>query len=612
MMFFPNRGQQLGCTSCDDGYTKVYSVFWNKKICGESKRLKNKMISRNLMDHNCLNFTNNSSFTICTKCSSGYILSYPDGKCFSNSFISNCEIAYNQRRCKVCSSGYILSQSGTCTLSLVENCSVFLADQTPAKCLTCNNKYYNFKGICILGMISNCEIYDFKTQCAKCETGYLLMIDEDKTSCIEDAHDSKCTNQSVIQHKFEVHCNECASDYLDAYHVDLTPFYHYWKFNDIDNCKNYSDSSHKLIEKFKTRLKDQMTIQILEQEYSKLISEETNSPSYGIQSSFCIECDDEYYLDLNLNSCISIEKTISNCQIYGKLSNSCITCEDSYLLTEDNLLCVPRLKTILNCHEYRSPTLCKICNNSYYPKDNTCVPVPINFQTNNCSLYNEDLNCVECLPGFLLVNNQCTSLQVSNCKTFANHKQCLSCEENHILHILQSGMVTCELKSIPFCIESTGHSSFDDISIDWTSSEYEYSSWCLQCEPNYYPANGVCLPASIQIPNCKINSTSNSCKVCDFGYILSSSRKKCISKNSDIISSIFTNENNLIGPNCSEMSHSENAVCLLCKKGFLLYQGECRACGGEGCMQCHPDDARKCSICEQGYVMVSKGVCLKV
>ena len=609
MIFFPNRAKQLGCISCEDNFTKVYSSFWNKDICAKSKRLSSKLNSVSFEEHNCKKFQVKSSFLICSKCNFGFTLLSPEGTCFSQSFIPNCEIAFTKQRCKTCSSGYFLNKSGTCSINLVENCSEYLQDINTSKCLKCNNGYYNFKGICLQGSISNCEIYDFENQCAECKNGFLLLINEEKTICVEDAVDSKCKQHFVTQHKSYVHCNECETGYIDAYYPNLNPFYHYWKFNDIENCKKYLDSSHELIQMFKNRLKNQITVQHLEKEFSELILKEKLSPSVGVHSSLCIECEDNYYLNLENNSCIKTTKNISNCKIYGKLSNFCFLCEESFLLTEDNLMCVPFLKTIQNCHQYDSSTHCQICANKHYPKDEKCILMPENFQTKNCSLYNENMTCMKCSSGFLLVNNQCIALQVSNCKTFENHKKCLTCEDNHILHLLPSGLVTCEPQTIPHCSQSTVPLPSN---LSPLSEQNKFSSWCLQCETNFFPSNGVCLAVSLRIPNCEVNSSSSSCKTCLPGFLLSSSGKKCFPRDYRKGLSVMNQNEFFVGPNCVEMSHLESAICLLCKTGYILYQGVCRPCGGEGCLQCHPNDARKCAICAASYVMVAEGECLKV
>jgi hypothetical protein len=607
MIFFENRNQHLGCSTCEEGYTKAYSQMWNKSICSKSNNIEKKITTSSFKNANCLRFSLKNSFVICLECHSEFVLLNHSDTCISKKLLPNCQIAFNQYRCQECSSGYVLNSSGKCDMNLIDNCLESLQGESNQKCLQCENGYYNFNGICIQGSIPHCLIYDFEEMCSQCESGYVLLLDNELNQCVQ-IEGNQCKSMSIKQGIFEGYCNECNTDFINTFESDEIKTYFYHKIDEIDNCISYAHSSHPLIYEFQNKFKFQTSDISLEKKYEELIQQQSTPSSLFFQNSFCIKCKTNFYLDLYTNSCITQNKAISNCSKYGQISKTCVECQTDYILNQDHTECVPIIKSIEHCHEYHSPTRCHVCGNIHYPKDSKCVPVPLTFQTNNCLYYDYDLQCTKCQSDFLLVNNQCVPLQVSNCLEYVHHKQCRTCKSGYILHQLPSKVISCELKTISNCVQSVSESVLDE------SNSISIKQWCIQCEPSFYPSNGICLQTSIHIPNCQRYSSADTCMNCETGYALSFSKTSCNSttKSNKFSISIQDEKNIVIDQNCSEFYHLENPICLLCKKGFIMYQGKCRSCGGLGCLQCDPEDVRKCAICQSGYTMIAQGECLKV
>ena len=610
-VFFPQRTQEWGCSSCESGFTRVRSTFWNNHICARSERLANKRFGNELWVKNCSVFDIQKSTLICSECNVGYVLVFPSGECLQSSILSNCQVAYSQNRCKQCAEGYSLDSVDRCITNLHENCLEILEGSDFSKCIRCKDTFFGHKGVCLKGEISNCKTYHSSSECKECEKGFLLFTFENGSECVQDFSDQECVSKSITQHSYNVTCNECNSHHLLTLEGDTDPFYFYNKINDIANCVLYSNHSNFEIKSFETARKVMNSKFQIEKEYLKLISLDLHPPQSSNEKSVCIKCSPDYYLDLETKSCLLRTQQINNCKSLSSIFDICFECNEGFTLTLDSLNCIPYLKPIENCLQYNSLEECLVCGSGSYPSGSLCVPVPSALRTNHCSDYDANMRCMKCESNFLLVNNQCMQLQVSSCLKYVNHKQCETCMENYILHVQASGNISCEFKSIWHCTKTTELTNapqskmFDDSTIT--------TSWCVQCDSGYYPSNGMCLAVAQVIPNCEIYLSSETCHACSSGYILSQNKKKCGANSLTNMGSFsLQNEKYLIDPKCSLMSHLQSPACLLCKSGFILYQGECRPCGGEQCLQCHPRDSRLCQICKPGFSMGENGRCLKV
>lgn len=157
----------LSCIKCESDY-----FVSSPLVC--SGRTKNSIL-------NCIE--KNVSKDECGVCNIGYFVNdagdcepYPTG-------VINCIEYTSSTQCSKCAKDYYL-ESNECkkTSQLVRDCVYYKADKT---CLECRPNFFLESNECQLGNAINCLVYKNRNECENCPSGYGLIPDGNKLSCIE-------------------------------------------------------------------------------------------------------------------------------------------------------------------------------------------------------------------------------------------------------------------------------------------------------------------------------------------------------------------------------------------------------------------------------------------
>ncbi len=327
--------------------------------------------------------------------------------------------------------------------------------------------------------------------------------------------------------------------------------------------------------------------------------------------NICYLCEDGFFLNV-MNQCLEIDTPIPNCDIYDT-DLTCFRCAEDYLLNPETLAECQELPEITSCFS-QTNIKCVSCKPGFKEnKNNYIYSMMDNHKTHFRTLEKEFIkdkgnNYVD----FFRINT-CQKLQLPHCIDHENFKKCKKCEEDYfvnkeslceivpdekILYCVEySGPRTCIgceerkfLKSETECVDVDGISQCS--SYDHTASE----TVCLTCEDNFFLSEpNVCSDRSSfsEIKNCEeLNPDSETCKVCNEGFIATSDFKKCLE----------------IYENCEEYDNSSVAStelgCAYCRKGYYIdsTSKECVQGGVEHC-ETYEVFSNTCNKCRNRYFL---------
>ena len=167
---------------------------------------------------------------------------------------------------------------------------------------------------------------------------------------------------------------------------------------------------------------------------------------------------------------------------------------------------------------------------------------------------------------------------------------CSKCSPGHGFEVVE-GQTNCILKDQASCTISEDVSPFK----------------CLLCDAGYFISEGVCVLANIEIANCLINDTADTCSQCQAGYILAADRLSCF----EDIQLLSTMDGS-----CSSVKIEIEPKCSFCRPGYLFSDSSCISCSNnthsQGCFQCNYLDQSECLICKSGYYMNKDTTCVKI
>ena len=128
----------------------------------------------------------------CVECADAYLS--PDGKCLAPATrVDNCAQYKADGVCAYCLPGFYTTTAGKCAKIPVDGCAE-LASSTA--CAVCKNGVLVKDGACSSGNkcgISNCDmcmVHNGTEVCAKCGTGYAVLIDKGVYSCKAETSDN--------------------------------------------------------------------------------------------------------------------------------------------------------------------------------------------------------------------------------------------------------------------------------------------------------------------------------------------------------------------------------------------------------------------------------------
>ena len=332
-------------------------------------------------DINC--YEGDKNIGICLRCKEGYYIDFNDGKCklnTENNEYKNCRIADNNK-CTNCLYGFTLAEDLKC--SSANNCE----EVEDGKCIRCINNYY-------LGLddkcsnIENCIYSNNFGECIECKDNYYYNRKKWKCEigtgifkgCRYGYDDWRCfackNNYYLNQTDSLCYSNEEIGDF---YKCSMTDFNATYCARCIDNY-NLGEIDHKC-----TLLKG-----------CELVNEDGK----------CIECDEDYCLDINLGICEynyeiknKEKKFYFRCIRTNKEGNACEICDNRFILS-NNGLCV----NMNNCIEKSNDGTCKKCQineNGYYCLSHDFGCIETYFD--DCMECDDILDfdkCTKCIDGY--------------------------------------------------------------------------------------------------------------------------------------------------------------------------------------------------------------------
>ena len=335
----------------------------------------------------------------------------------------------------------------------------------------------------------------------------------------------------------------------------------------------------------------------------------------------CEKCNPGYYI-LDKTQCI--EGKVPNCNIYENNSeDECVECNDRYVIyrnVEGKTFCLSYQN--FSCTEWTNSSSfsCVTCSQGYYPAtkldtDPSHFCVGGNFVIDNCAELDTSLLCTHCNTGYYLNSAKTGCItrakKVDKCKTYSiNTDECETCESNYYLH--SNGSCYKYPIGIQFC------------------KEYSNISTCIQCDPNKYLSDNICLNVVQFVDNCELYKADGECVGCGNGYLLADATTciKILAVNCLTVKSHLECASCADGYGLAENSGNTNCVeaslancqkntiiapyeCTFCDEGFYLNEGECNRANPEIDSCLYYSDNLHCLQCKEFFVLsADKTQCL--
>ena len=510
------------CGICDVTCTKCFDIY-NKCIeCA---------LGFVLQDTSCVNSCNAGNVNVNSKCK----------KCETK----DCNVCKTDlKTCEKCNQGKLLHKVNNTTVCIDK----------------CPTGFFNNKNICV-PCSENCDVCGNTSQCAKCNSGYVLQSGicqkrcnkfyvESNSEC-KKCHDQKCVICDSLTLKI---CKACDSNYI-------------LKNNE---CVTQCGSSF-----FKF----------------------TVSPDNHRCDPCTFKCD----VCSNSESCI---KCLTG--TYLKENKCVIDCGAGWVIKDKSKCIQCTSKSCLVC-DYNNPDKCITCSTDTYLKNGLCVKICGDryFSSDKgICMPCTDPSCLRCSPqnnicqlcdsGKVLLNgeckNSCPSGWIANANFVCKECQDIKCHK-------------CEINNLGKCIEcKSGFLLLNDL----TCNE--------KCPENYYNyENKKCLKCA---SNCQICDSETNCKVCK-GKLFLDQTNNCTDECKPGFVEVKGKCLKCSGENCLKCKSTDTSQCETCECGFL-YQGKCiEKCpdftysSGTRCIDCEKNckvctSNTECSGCKSPFLLFKK------
>jgi hypothetical protein len=584
-------------------------------------------ISKNCKEHflgDCSHFDNQGN---CLKCEGFGKIAYItnviteiDKGCRPGTYrqLSLCKTQYSENVCFECFSSSMINSQGRCfSKNSVSNCEFF--DPISEKCIKCKSNYnLDFDSqICV-------PIYSYLK--AESEIDYLQTLNdsdyEPSFTCPVDIS----YNLMTFGYPYQINNNSLRACGTIGLHncskLDLNKFKTEQKIECLQ-CENTF-----LIQNLVSPLTKCLFIEPIRNCASQKFDENLNMMCYECKSGFyltvegtclkrsfspkclefyinydkCKKCEEDYYLDVSLNTCKLRFNKNSICVQYYTTKDECQIFSEVYQYLDSRMITLLKFPPskplqssdtatpetnsdsgvgIAGCVIYESKDICNKCDSTSYLYDNHCLGVSISVE--NCQAYSDSETCSECIHGYLLQNNKCSSVLSVNCLVYEDEYKCRLCSFE--FPFLDSNFKCKKNPDNPNC------------------KIYYNTHKCDVCEDGYHLTNeGLCVTISSVISGCALYSNED-CLKCDFGYKLSAS-------STDSSKSVCQK---VIGTdtNCKSSTFSKKQ-CGMCKPGYILKDNICERCDQvvSGCAICNKSNFSECLICKSGYSMDSSSNCI--
>ena len=332
----------------------------------------------------------NQDFGFCEICDDSYYLEIETKKCFSNKEDDKFEFCLEVKsgNCKTCESIYELGKDKKCVLSI--KC----LESENHICIKCEEGYHlGLDKRCV--NIENCIYSNTFGECVQCQDGYYF--DPSTNQCLLAVNQYKNCKKSHLYYKYCEICNIdfyfSTPDQMCFSNIDEGPLY---------KCAVSTDDGtkcSKCVYDYFAGKKDLKCSKI----EGCAISENENK---------CIECDEDYCLDVKKQICIDNywapeneeEKIYFNCIKTNDEGTECEVCNDFSVLV--NGICVNKK----DCAEEENGECIK-CNEKTYDNYNMCLNnvygcvETLNSNCLKCDNINNFDECTECIDGYELNDN---------------------------------------------------------------------------------------------------------------------------------------------------------------------------------------------------------------
>ena len=321
-------------------------------------------------DFKCIQTQNCSTsiYGICTKCSYGFYLNKKNNSCLlTENQLLYCKESLDGEFCETCKDYYYLTDDNRCMRAN------FCAKSDKFDCKECKNGYYLAENkACSIS--ENCHEADYETgYCNDCIEGYYL-----------DLKDRKCKSN-----KDEDDYNHCKQ--ADDFCISCEMGYYLGEDNRCSSSKNCEQSEKGICtycSLYFYLTKDKRCTRVENCLYSNELYE-------------CIECEDDFYYDIRMRSCIEADSNFTNCKYSDSLGYKCGYCKDDYYLNYTDNYCYSNNKygLLYKCAlASEDGDSCTECIQDYFLgiEDNKCV------NTYGCLFSDEKHLCLKCDEGFCL------------------------------------------------------------------------------------------------------------------------------------------------------------------------------------------------------------------
>ena len=484
--------------------------------------------------------------------------------------VDGCEIASfdtSNAPCFLCEKGKVLDEAATVCVAVdtekeVPNC--FRYDKSSSDCSECETDYFLSSGKCSpVGdiKVDNCARYSSITQCQVCDPGYYL----DGNECVKIESANNCRVNTNRQ------CDQCMSDYFKNLGFNSNPFVAntatfelfatgQYSQTIINSGSNSTTVCEKVTVEYCKELESASACAVCQDNYF-LTSQKTcqRFPESPIDNCLtyssavdCVLCAETHYVKQEASPtkdrCILIP-TVKDCAEYNKLNGFCSLCNDGFWLNETLNSCVARnFNPPEGCETINlKADLCQACKTGYTKvTDGTGCYIDPAHCTTPVIAKNMEVGshfCSLCNDKYYPVNGVCTLADIPGCNTYLSNRN--ACSECLFTHYISEAKDTCTEKDIQGCekyTEDDEHTCEKCVKFKYLSPDKKtctditnindcyYSDGktndCIECLPGIIRTSaGVCTgsrTATKYDTNCGGNSSiynDSSCASCKTGYI---------------------------------------------------------------------------------------------
>ena len=470
--------------------------------------------------------------------------------------VENCDLYESSKICTGCSVGFVLPDqvNDRCILSsTIENCQTYNADDT---CKECIERFFLSNNKCVDGSnyISNCLRFTSETECSKCEDFFVKIQNNidgiNYVKCYLAGYSLKRCNvfDQVSSLESKIKCSQCENNF---YPKTLEVVAHTCiEVPSIKNCEFYDNNQQ------------------------------------------CTQCYKNFWLQKpvlqnQIQTCV--ERTnfpYKACDIVDLHSDSCEQCNNGYYVRGN--VCAFKPTGVFGCGVYLDSKTCLKCKGNQFILANVCRIVPPENLIDKCIYYKDELTCSDCQTGYLMIENQCKAILISDCMIYDTEKECKICKSQYFLTDLK----TCEAGAVQNCLI---HASLNS---------------CQTCVTLFYVnEQGTCSQVEVSniINNCKTYKTYNTCSLCTNQTILSKDQKTCLLFSNIEVSDPLYLEKDI---NCD--TYIRQVHCKVCKSGYKFNGGICTKCSSNlpECHFCDYKDDNICHVCKSGSFQNEEFQCI--